>query len=107
MAFTVTETKLVLLAGGVAKLYGTYLSDSGSTGGVISPGNSATTVSGSSGIRFMDEVKLMPSTSSPAATRYAIAYNATTDTTECTVTTAANEGGRFVVEGSYVGTAAN
>lgn len=108
MAFIVTETKLVIIPGGRAKLYGTYVNDGGSTGGVISPGLSTNTnyIAEASGIR-MDECKVLPSSSSPAATKYVFAYSATNDTTECTVTTAANEGGRFVVEGSYVGTAAN
>lgn len=106
MAFTVTETKLILPpagTAGMAILYGTYTNTGGSTGGDIKPGNDTTNVSGSAGLRKIFFVDITSSSATPSEPRIVTSFNSTQGGDIVTITTAADQTGGFRIEGEYVG----
>lgn len=106
MAFVTAETNVRRIDGSNPPLLvvtGTYLSSSGGTGGIISPGyNNAsgtlTAVSGSKAVgarKIVGPIKLTPTLSDATAPGAAIAYNATRDRDEATIVTTADTGGMY------------
>lgn len=108
MAFVTTETKVVRTAGyqpAVTRIYGTYLSSAGGTGGIVSPGytNSsgtltASTLDGSAGCRKIINIHFTPTSNDATAPGAAIAYNTTRDRDEATMVTTADTGGIYMIE---------
>ena len=108
MAFATTELEsFVETSGATAKriLIGTYASSGGSTGGVISPGtpSSGSAASGSTNIRKISFVTYTNTSATPSAIQSVVAYSATTDRDEVTITTAANQTGKYRIEGDDMG----
>lgn len=108
MAFVTTQTAVVAQAGytpAIVKIYGTYVSSSSGTGGVVSPGytNSSgtlTAVTGdaSVGARKILGITFTPATEDVTTPKSVVAYNTTRDRDECTLTTAADGTGTYCIE---------
>lgn len=107
MAFVTTETEVVKTAGyngALTLIKGTFTNTGGSTGGVISPGytnnNGVFTAStlDSAGCRkiFFGPI-LVSSSAAPGEPQVVIAYDATRDRFEATVTTAADQSGTYLI----------
>lgn len=110
MAFVTTQTGVVVVGGntpGVIKVYGTYLSSAGGTGGVISPGytNSSGTLTavsptitgnnvGTGAIKMLF-CNFTPTSNDATAPGAAIAFNSTRDRDEATIVTTADTGGIY------------
>jgi hypothetical protein len=104
MAFATTETYCFDISAGTTSLkllIGTFTNTSGSTGGVISPGtpSSGSAVTGSSGIKQILFNFYESTSSSPSAIQSVVAYDSTDDRDELTITTAANQTGRYAILG--------
>ena len=113
MAFVSNEKGAIKLAGftpPLVKVFGTYLSSGGGTGGIISPGfnNSSGTLTavtdggGFNGASFaagarkiVGPIKLTPTLSDATQAGAAIAYNTTRDRDEATIVTTADTGGMY------------
>jgi len=107
MAFTTTETRLDLVAGGTSGkcyLFGTYTNTGGSTGGEIKPGNNTTNVSGSAGLKKIIAEWYSSSSATPSEVRSVKAFDATQGGDKLTITTAADQTGEFIIYGEYAGT---
>lgn len=115
MAFVTTETLVVRNAGdspATMKIYGTYLSSAGGTGGVIAPGysNSSGTFTAASasnasapnaaslGGRTILFCTLTPTLSDATAPGGVKSYNTTLDEDVFTIVTTADTGGTYVLE---------
>lgn len=110
MAFVTTQTAVVQQGGytpAIIKIYGTYASSAGGTGGTITPGytNSSTTLTAvadaSAGARDIvgnAGVVITPGTEDVTTPKIAIAYDTTVDRDQITLTTVANGTGTYIIE---------
>ena len=106
MAFVVIETKLELNPAGTAGkaiLFGTFVSNGGSTGGQIKPGANTTNVAGSAGLKKIYFPDIVSSSATPSEPQVAVSFNSTQGGDIVTITTAANQTGFFRLEGEYTG----
>jgi len=109
MAFVTTETNVVRNAGdspATIRVYGTYLSSAGGTGGILAAGytNSSGTltavspVTGSVGGRTIINCTLTPALSDVTAPGGVKSYNTTVDSDVFTIVTTADTGGIYMLE---------
>ena len=113
MAFVTTELGSEKIAGSAparVRVWGTYLSSGGGTGGIISPGynNSSGTLTavsngpgangasyGAGARKIIGAPTLLPTLSDATVPGGAIAFNTTRDRDELTIVTTADTGGRY------------
>lgn len=107
MAFVTTETAVIRNGGdspATMRVYGTYLSSAGGTGGIIaagytnSSGTLTATASGALGGRTILNCVLTPTLSDATQAGGAISYNTTVDRDVFTCVTTADTGGIYMLE---------
>lgn len=107
MAFVTAQTSVIQTGGytpAILKIYGSYTNSAGGTGGVISPGytNASGTLTAvadaSIGGRTILGVVITPTTEDVTTPKAIVAYNATRDRDEITITGVANSTGTYIID---------